>query len=132
MTPRLKFLSLAGAMFLLSGCERYVARPLQSDAMIASVERRRRLPDLAKAPADASDLEAFDAMPKVEAHEFTFPRAVLIDALDTELLLRGAWTDLEQAVGYPADHVPRRIRIGHAAAQVGVRAYSPPCPECAS
>ncbi len=33
-------------------------------------------------------------------------RAILVDALDTELALRAAWTELEQAVGYPLTKFP--------------------------
>lgn len=36
-------------------------------------------------------------------------RAVLLDALDTELSLRNAWIELEQAVGYPLTTFPGEI-----------------------
>lgn len=61
---------------LLTGCERYVQRPLQSEQILASVERRRRLPD-AVFPSEDMASALLDE-PKITPLPFTFTRAVAL------------------------------------------------------
>ena len=71
MLLRLQLCVLGCALLVLTGCEHYVARPLQCDLVVLSVEHDRRL-----LSAHSSELAAFDAFPKVEPVEFSFNRAV--------------------------------------------------------
>lgn len=63
-------------MLALTGCERYAQRPLQSEQILADVERMRRLPDAMS--INSVSQEAGSAIPKIEPVLFSFPRAVAL------------------------------------------------------
>ena len=71
-----KTLSIVLLAILLSGCERYVQRPLIGEQILANVERQRRLPDAVFADGDAATLSSVTM--KAEPVAFTFPRAVAL------------------------------------------------------
>ncbi|MEI6233744.1 MAG: TolC family protein [Planctomycetota bacterium] len=76
MRPGLRLFVVTLALVLLSGCERYVQRPLIGDKILASVERKRRLPDAAF--LNDESLEGSDASAKIAPVSFTFSRAVAL------------------------------------------------------